>query len=168
MEVLRKGKKKRLFLYAERISWIAKWWQIQCQRGGWRSGSHWCQLPFPQCTSICTRSSVIFHWDYTATLNFFTPKPFQIPLRVWSAGKPIPKLAISVQIGWVRINLILCHIFCWMMKSGITKLSQEWEREAAEQRRNPGVGKEWRFPGVGLRAAVVGLPAAQFQGKLRI
>lgn len=54
------------------------------------------------------------------------------------------------------------------MTSGITKFSKVWKREAAEQRRNPGVGKEQRLPGVGLGAAIVGLPPAQFQGKLRI
>lgn len=49
----------------------------------------------------------------------------------------------------------------------MTKFSTVWERETAK-RRNPGVGKEQRFPGVGLEAAVVELPQAQFQGKVRI
>lgn len=98
MEVLRK--KKRVFLYAEIISRIAK---VMVNADNVSEGVGEVALtdasslfhdafPFVQVLSLFTRI-------VQAALNFFTSKPFQIPLPVQPAGKPIPKLVISVQIS---------------------------------------------------------------------
>lgn len=82
-----------------------------------RSGSHQVLVScgsaslFHYFTSICTSINDTNDCDSAAalispfTLKTLLPLPDVTPVQ--STGKPVHKLAISVKMNWVRINLIL-------------------------------------------------------------
>lgn len=65
------------------------------------------------------------------------------------------------------MNLIFCHVICWMMKSATTSFSKVWEREGAKQRRNPGVGKEQKDSWCWAGGSHCGAPTSTIPGKTK-